>query len=437
MASAVESMEDVSWCHPVLLLDNSPKALRRSGTAKAAGDSSCTTATLEQRPVDRPPERRRPASASRLRRAVRHPRMPSAGRGRCEPTWPRAARFQERQGRDSALHPMSFVAGSPGALRRAASEVVVRSLAATTPTPTLAVGQHGLGASHCSLSPLAATAPLAGRSSVLAHESGDGVLPLLGELSVPIPEPLVLAMHSLWHREQTGGACSRYVCVFETCHTCETHAMTFNHDEQAYRRFETMVTQWIVSEFPFIRCLRLHTAAATSRATEQMMPMSSPHNQDSGGGPALPPALRVGAFEVYLLRAGESDCGVELKPQLILLHSKLCSLRWPRRQALLGRLEAALPRVVTRLRQLRSQEVVQDAYLEKVLVEAQAESLGSWELVLDLTRRLQRTQLNAVTDALPVSIRMLKHLMEKMLMPLIALLPCHFGIYGNAAKTLP
>jgi len=175
------------------------------------------------------------------------------------------------------------------------------------------------------------------------------------EANCSVPAPLVKTMQAQWRDEARNG--NRFVCIIETCQNCEGHATTTKHNPKSYLNYRNGTRKWIVDEYPFIHCVELR------------MPDSS---------------FRLGAFEVYLLCPRAEDPS---RSQLLLLHSKLMTRKWPNPEALLARLRVALPEIVPRVEGLLQRDYSR-MEAEKALREAEEWGLGSWERVQELASRV-------------------------------------------------
>lgn len=173
--------------------------------------------------------------------------------------------------------------------------------------------------------------------------------------------------------QEIGKGKPHFLCIIEMCQNCEDHAMTTKHDPKMYQSYKNMVAQWVSQEFPFIRCEQL-------RANSQFVTGSS----DSQ-------TRRIGSFEVYLLCPASGD-GVKMSPssggQLLLLHSKLMTRRWPVWDALRPRLQSALPAIVGRIQNLDMSTQWTPAEAEPLVDEARQWGLDSWDRLEDLVSRV-------------------------------------------------
>ena len=118
----------------------------------------------------------------------------------------------------------------------------------------------------------------------------------------------------------------------EYCHSCDDHPMTLRHHSEEYlHRMKECLRYLAEKVFSTYPCLKLGVLSVPARVARK-----------DGG------LCRVGAFEVQVAYAGLDYKKRHNTPYVDILHSKLCSRRWPSRVVLEKRICSFLSRSAIR-----------------------------------------------------------------------------------------
>ena len=168
---------------------------------------------------------------------------------------------------------------------------------------------------------------------------------------------------------------NQYVITIEYCSNCKEHSKITSHKADLYKNYALSLQKCILLRFPFITVLLKPIETDIQNGDYKL-----PKVEKNGGNFPLQylnnqyKEVRIGAFEVQLFFKSRKE-----EEQIVILHSKLETKRWPKIETILGKIVSYMPKFMGRIIVYQKEKENEEIEQKEKKEEEDEELLGEGE----------------------------------------------------------